>query len=202
ERMKSPDFIETTNAIERVEITRVICGELTGLEVTATEIRVAKCLGTLPREKMKTQPTAIACRDPLRFSEKSDEQYKNQIGVDLCLELKVARKIFRRDLAHSAFELERGVQRMIQFFNKRNQRSNIPVPQPRTRIVLFELFNQPARIINANVKLIAGLPQKCAREFAQFPGRLPCEHRQLRAAGPINQTIFQIDSDLRVRALE
>ena len=63
------------------------------------------------------------------------------------------------------------MQRMIEFFNKRDQRPDIPVPQPRTRIVLFELFNQPAGIINADVKLVAGSPQKRAREFAQFPGR-------------------------------
>ena len=94
------------------------------------------------------------------------------------------------------------MQRMIHFFHKRDQRSDIPVPQPRTRIVLFELFNQPAGIINADVKLIAGLPQKRAREFAQFPGRCPCQHRQLRAARPINQTIFQIDPDLCVRAFK
>jgi hypothetical protein len=91
---------------------------------------------------------------------------------------------------------------MIQFFNKRDQRSDIPVPQSRTRIVLFELFNQPAGIINADVKLVTSTPQKRARKFAQFAGRCPCEHRQLRGARPINETIFQIDSDVRVRAFE
>ena len=94
------------------------------------------------------------------------------------------------------------MQRMVEFFNKRDQRSDIPVPKARTRIVLFELFNQPAGIINADVKLVAGSPQKCAREFAQFACRSSGEHRQLRAARPINQTIFQIDSNLRVRAFK
>jgi hypothetical protein len=50
--------------------------------------------------------------------------------------------------------------------------------------------------------LVAGSPQKRAGEFAQFPGRFSREHRQLRAARPINQTIFQINSDLRVCALK
>jgi len=200
--MKPPDFIETTNGIKGVEKTRVACRELVRLEVTAAQVRVAKCLGTLPREKVKTQPAAVGRRDALRFSEKGDEQQKNQVSVHLRLKLKIARKIFRRDLAHSAFELQRGVQRMIQFFNKRDQRSDVPIPKAGTRIVLFELVNQPAGIINADVKLIAGSPQKRARELTQFPGRVPCEHRQLRTARSINQTILQIDSDLRVRALE
>ena len=121
ERMKPTDFIETTNGIEGVEKTRVAGCKLARLEVTATQVRVAKCLGTLPREKMKTQPAAVRRRDALRLSEKGDEQQKNQIGVHLRLKLKVARKIFRRDFAHSALELESGVQRVIQFFHEHDQ---------------------------------------------------------------------------------
>jgi len=94
------------------------------------------------------------------------------------------------------------MQRVIQFFDEHDQRPDVAVTQTRARIVLFKLFDQPLRIINANVKLVAGLPQKRAREFAQFPGRFAREHRQLRAARPINQTIFQIDPDLRVRAFK
>src|SRR5580765_4279256 len=74
ERMKPPDFIETTNGIERVEKTCVAGRKLARLEVTATQVRVAKCLGTLPSEKMKTQPAAVGRRDALRFSEKGDKQ--------------------------------------------------------------------------------------------------------------------------------
>src|SRR6478672_2001050 len=74
ERMKPPNFIETTNGIERVEKTRVAGRKFARLEVTATQIRVAKCLGTLPREKVKTQPTAVGRRDALRFPEECDKQ--------------------------------------------------------------------------------------------------------------------------------
>src|ERR1043165_8782130 len=68
--------------------------------------------------------------------------------------------------------------------------------------MLFELFNQPARIINADIELVARAAQKSAREFAQFARRSSGEHRQLRAARPIDQTIFQINSNLRVRSFE
>lgn len=51
--MKPPDFIHTPNGIESVEKRGVTGGKLTRLEITATQIRVAKCLGTLPREKVK-----------------------------------------------------------------------------------------------------------------------------------------------------
>ena len=72
--MEPPDFIETTNGIQGVEKTCVAGRKLARLEVTATQIRVAKCLGTLPGEKMKTQPSAVGRRDALRFSEKGDKQ--------------------------------------------------------------------------------------------------------------------------------
>jgi len=72
--MKPPDFIDTTNGIEGVEKTCVTGCKLARLEVTAAKVRVAKCSGTLPREKMKTQPAAVGRRDALRFSEEGDKQ--------------------------------------------------------------------------------------------------------------------------------
>jgi len=94
ERMKPPDFIEPTNGIKGVEKTRVVCRELACLKISSAKVRVAKCLRTLPREEVKAQPAAVGRRDALRFSEKGDEQQKNQVSVHLRLKLKVARKIF------------------------------------------------------------------------------------------------------------
>jgi hypothetical protein len=51
--MKPPNFIETTNGIEGVEKTCVAGSKLARLEVTATQVRVAKCLGTLPRKSVR-----------------------------------------------------------------------------------------------------------------------------------------------------
>ena len=72
--MEPPDFIETTNGIEGVEKTCVAGRKLARLEVTATQVRVPKCLGRLPGEKVKTQPAAVGRRDALRFSEEGDKQ--------------------------------------------------------------------------------------------------------------------------------
>src|SRR5262249_55884319 len=118
--MKPANFIEASDSIQSVEKICVAGCKLACLEVTAAQVRVAKCLGTLPCEKMKAQPAAVGRGDALRFPEKGDEQQQNQVSVHLRLKLKIARKIFGRDLAHSAFELQRGVQRMIQFFNERD----------------------------------------------------------------------------------
>ena len=92
--MKPPDFIEPTNGIKGVEKTSVVCRELACLKISSAKVRVAKCLRTLPREEVKAQPAAVGRRDALRFSEKGDEQQKNQVSVHLRLKLKVARKIF------------------------------------------------------------------------------------------------------------
>ena len=147
---------------------RVTGGELGCLEITAPEIFVAKSLGALTRKKMKAQPAPVSSRNSLRFSKKGDKQKENKIGVDLRLELEIADKIFRSNLARSAFELKRRVQRVIDFFNKHDQRPDIVTAQSSAWIVVFQLVNEPARIINAHVKMVPGAPQKRPRELAQF----------------------------------
>ena len=104
----------------------------------------------------------------LGFSKEGDKQQQNEIGIDLRLELQIARKIFGSDLASSVFELKRRVQRVVEFLHKHDQRPDIAIADPCARIVLFELFDQPARIVNTDVKLISRTPQKRARELAQF----------------------------------
>ena len=66
----------------------------------------------------------------------------------------------------------------------------------------LELFDQPTGIINTDVKAIVGRAQKCAGKLTQFAGRFASQDRQLPAAVPINQAIFEIDPNLRVSALE
>ena len=107
--MKAPDFIEATQTVKSIEITGVAGCKFARLEITTSQVRIVKCLGTLSREKMKLQPAAVGRRDALRFSEKRHKQKKNQISIHLRLQLKIADKIFRRDVAHSPFKLERGV---------------------------------------------------------------------------------------------
>ena len=138
EGMKPSDFVEPAHAIERIEI-------------TAAQVWIPKCLRALPGEKMKAQPAAVSARNSLGFSKKCDKQKQNKIRIYLRLELKIARKIFRCDFARSTFELKRRVQRVVEFLHKHDQRPDISIAYPCARIVLFELFNQPARIVNTHV---------------------------------------------------
>ena len=144
--------------VERVEVMRVAGGELARLQITAAQVCIAKCFRALTREKMKAQPTPVHARDPLGFSKERNKQKQNEIGIDLRLELEITGKIFRSDLTNSTFELKGGMQRMIEFFNEHNQRPDIAVADSGARIVLFELFNEPARIVNTNIELIARTP--------------------------------------------
>ena len=202
QRMEAADFIEAALAVESIEIMRVARCELARFQITAAQVCIAKCLGTLAREKMKAQPTPVHARNALGFSKERDKQKQNQISIDLRLELQIAGKIFGSNFAGSALELKRRMQSMIEFLHEHDQRSDIAITHSCTGIVLFELFNQPARIINADVKLISSTPQKCSREFAQFTRRFSRQNGQLRTAPPIDETIFQIDPDLRVRAFK
>src|SRR5215471_1994979 len=98
--MEAPDFIKAPHAVESVQVTSVARCKLARFKITAAEARVAKCVRRLPREKVKTQPASVGRRNALRFSEERYKQQKNQISVHLRLKFKVARKMFRRELAH------------------------------------------------------------------------------------------------------
>ncbi len=109
ERMEAPDFIQAPQTVKSIEVTRVAGCKFARLEIATSQVCIMISLGTLSREKMKLQPATVGRRDPLRFSEKCHKQKKNQISIHLRLQLKIPDKIFRRDVAHSPFKLERGV---------------------------------------------------------------------------------------------
>jgi len=201
-RAKNADFFRAPHAVKRIEVMGVAGGELGRLEVAAAQVLAAKCLRTLSREKMESQPAAVGSRDALRFSKESNKQKEHKISIDLRLQLEIAHKIFRANLARTAFKLERGVKRVIDFFHKHDERTNIVIAQAGAGIVPLKLFDQPARVINTDVKAIVGAPEERAGQLAQFPGRFSRQDRQLPAARSINQAIFQVDPDLRVGPLE
>src|SRR4029077_3586468 len=160
ERMEAPNLIEAAVAVESIEVMRVTRCELARLQIAAPQICIPKRFRALAREKMKAQPASVHARKSLGFSKEGDKQKQNKVGIDLSLHLQIARKIFRSDLADSALELKRRMQGMIEFFHEHDQRPDISIAYSRAGIVLFELFNEPARIINADVKLVARAPQK------------------------------------------
>src|SRR5213593_4265201 len=92
EGTKSADFVQTPQAVERVEIFGVAGSQLSHFQVTGAQIAVAENIRTTSREKMKAQPAAIGPRDALRFTKKGDEQKQDEIGIDLGLEFEIARK--------------------------------------------------------------------------------------------------------------
>src|SRR5256885_3186370 len=98
---------------------------------------------------MKAQPAPIGPRNLLGLAKERDEEKQNQVGIDPGLELEIAGEIFRSDLALAFFELERGVEGVIDFFNECDERSDIAIAQSGARIVPLELFDEPARIIDA-----------------------------------------------------
>ena len=151
---------------------------------------------------METQPAPIGPRNLLGLSKESDEEQQHQVSIDARLELEVPGKIFRGNLALAFLELQRGVERVIYFLHERNQRPDIAVAQTRARIVPLQLLDQPARIVNPDVKLIVRAAQKGASQLAQFPRGRAGQARQLRAAFLVDQAILQIDPDLCVGSLK
>ena len=91
---------------------------------------------------------------------------------------------------------------MIDFLNERDQGPDIAIAQTGAWIVPLQLFDQPARIINSDVKLIVRPAQKSPGQLAQFPRGGAGQPRELRAAFLVDQTIFEIDPDLRIGPLK
>src|SRR5438132_1913576 len=199
---KFADFIKTPDTVEGIKILSVAGGELAGFEIAAAQIFIVEGIGTLPAEKMKTQPAAIGAGNALGFAKESDKQEQDEISIDLCLQLEIARKFFRGDPALAIFELEGGVQGVVQFLNKNNERANVGIAQSAARVVAFELIDEPARIVDPDIKLIARVAEKSARDLIQFAGRGAGQFAEMNRAGPINDAIFEINADLRVSAFE
>src|SRR5947208_16239734 len=66
ERMKPPEFIETTNGIQGVEKTCVPGCEFARLEITAAQVRVAKSIGTWRPETWKRKQGPAVARTGCR----------------------------------------------------------------------------------------------------------------------------------------
>jgi hypothetical protein len=151
---------------------------------------------------MEPKPAPVGPRNFLGLPKESDEEEKDEIGIDPRLELEVPREIFRSDLSLALFELERGMEGVVDLFHERNQRPDVSIAQARARIVPLQLFDEPARIIDPNVKLIVRAPEKSAGEIAQLAGLGAGEPGEMGAAALIDQAIFQVDPDLRVGPLK
>src|SRR5687768_5729272 len=94
------------------------------------------------------------------------------------------------------------MERVINLLHEGDQRPDVAIAQARARIVPLQLFDQPARIINPDVKLIVRAPQKGPGQLAQFSGGCAGQPRELCAALLIDEAIFEIDPDLRVGPLK
>ena len=202
ERTKFADFIQSPDPVEGVEILSVAGGELASFEIATAQIFIAECLGTLPAEKMKTQPAAIGTRNTLGFAKESDEQEENKIGIDLRLELQITGKFFGGDPALAVFKLKRGVKGVIQFLNENDEGANIGIAQAAPGIVAFELVNEPARIIDPDIELVAGVTEESTRDLIQFAGRGASQFAEMNGTGPINDAIFKVNPDLSVGTFE
>src|SRR5205823_6784690 len=105
---KFANFIKTPDTIEGIEILGVAGGELASFEIAAAQIFIAEGIGTLPAEKMKTQPSAIGGGNALGFAKESNEQEEDEISIELRLQLQIAGELFRGDPAQSGIKLQRG----------------------------------------------------------------------------------------------
>ncbi len=124
---KRADFFDSTQAVERVEKSGVARCQLGRLKVTSPQVGIAKSAGILGLEKMEAKPPPIGSGDALRLAEERDEEEQNEIGIDPRLEFEIAREIFRGDPALAFLELDRGMERVIDFLHEHDERTNVSI---------------------------------------------------------------------------
>ena len=74
--------------------------------------------------------------------------------------------------------------------------------RPLRGVMPFELVDQPARIIDADVQPAVDGAQERARQFAQFARGRARRPRKLAAARPVDEAVFEVDAHGGVGALE
>ena len=68
--------------------------------------------------------------------------------------------------------------------------------------MLFQLFDEPARIINADEELIVRGAEKGPGQLTQLDRGSARQFRQLTATPLVDQAFLEIDPDLRIGALK
>jgi len=66
----------------------------------------------------------------------------------------------------------------------------------------LELFDEPTGVVNADIQAIIRCTQKGSRQVAEFVCRRARQPSQLAAPTSVNQTILQINADIRVSPLK
>ena len=72
------DFLQPTQTVEGIEILGIAGSEFAGLQIAPAQSFIAKSFGALPREKMKTQPTAIGPGNALGFAKKATNKRRTR----------------------------------------------------------------------------------------------------------------------------
>ena len=153
-------------------------------------------------EHVEPQPPSVRAGNPSGTAKKSDEKEQDKIGVDLGLQFEIARVVLVAVWRLSSLELEGGMQSMVDFLDEGYEVLDIGVAQAGTRIMLLDLFNEPARIINANALASVCCTQEGPRKHAQLRRLRPGESGKVPAPPAIDKALFQIHAHARIGALE
>ncbi len=92
---------------------------------------------------------AIGISHSLWFVEERAILMENQVGVNLCLELKITHKRFPVNVAIALLKFQGGMDGMVEFFEKNHKRQNVFVVQAVGWIVFFQGFHHARIVINS-----------------------------------------------------
>lgn len=202
EGVKVADFVDPPSPVEGIEKAGVAFGEGTCFEVATTEIVIGVSVGILSGKEMEAEPAPIHRGYFLGFAEEPDEEEEDEIGIDRGLEFEIAGVVFAGDLIDAALELEGGVEGMIDFFDEGDQREDIGIAKSFSGVMAFQLIDQPAGVVDADMELAVGFAEESAGEFAEFAGGGSGGASELARALGVDEAVFEVDPDLGVGPFE
>jgi hypothetical protein len=202
EGVKVADFVDPPSPVEGIEKAGVAFGEGTGFEVATTEIVIGVSVGILSGKEMEAEPAPIHRGYFLGFAEEPDEEEEDEIGIDRGLEFEITSVVFAGDLIDPALELEGGVEGMIDFFDEGDQGKDIGIAKSFSGVMAFQLIDQPAGVVDADMELAVGPAEESAGEFTEFAGGGPGGATELARALRVDEAVFEVDPDLGVGPFE
>ena len=91
---------------------------------------------------------------------------------------------------------------MIDLLDEGYQDFDVGIAEAATRVVTLKLFDEPARVVNADAQTPIRLPQKGSSEHAQLGGLRSGKRRQLAAPPAVDEAVLEVDSHARISPLE
>lgn len=144
-------------------------------------------------EQARPHPVADL-RGQFFSTQKATESQKYVINIDLSIHLKVAGELLATDPLHSTEEVQRRMDAMSDFLQKRDEKADVTMTDAVAGVFLFQSLNHLGRIIDGDGQSVPSFAEKGAGPTTVIPFAKSGEMAQFQTPLTVDQTLLQMDS--------